>query len=125
MVILGKTRGHRPRLQRYSEQQAQHSLNDAGTTADNSGCCADGRGCRASDGCGDLAEVRIRLIAHRKRKVRVIEQIKEFGPELEADPFRKREILTCSKVPVLQTRTIVLIPAGGPDASGRRSFREV
>ena len=107
------------------ELQAQHPLNDAWAPADNPSRCADGRGCRASDGCGDLAEVRISLIANGKCEVRVIEKIKEFGPELEAEPFRKREILTCSKVPALQTRTIVLVAAGSPDASCLRSFREV
>src|SRR2546428_13939716 len=88
------------------ELQAQHPLNDARAPADNPSRCADGRGCRASDGCGDLAEVRISLISNGKCEVRVIEKIQEFGPELEAEPFRKREILTRITDPPLQNQAL-------------------
>src|SRR5262249_22940110 len=108
-----------------SELQTQHALNHARAASHNSAGCANRRRCGAAESRRDFSEVRTALIVLRICEIRVVEQIEELGAELQADRLRELESLRGREVVVLQTRPVELIAAGGPNASGGRSFGEV
>src|SRR5262249_13091283 len=108
-----------------SKLHTQRALNHARAAADHAARGADCGGRRGAHSCGDFAEVRIALVVLRIRKIGVVEQIEEFGAELDAELFTELEILRGREVVILQTRSVVLIAAGGPDATRWRSSEEV
>src|SRR5215813_2784790 len=108
-----------------SELQTHRKLDYAWPAAGDAGGGAHGSCDGATHGCGDFAEIRIALVVLRIRKIRMVEHIEELGAELQAKLFSEFEPLQCREVVILQTRAVVLVAAGGTDASSWRSSGEV
>ena len=73
------------RVRRYSKDEPHRKLNHSRAPAHQAGRCPDSGRHRTPDGRRDLAEGGVTLIAHGVRKIRVVEDIEQVGPELQAD----------------------------------------
>src|SRR5262249_45778398 len=107
------------------EHKTHKKLDGGGLPAGNAGGGAHSSCDGATHGCGDFAEIRIALVVSRIRKIRMVEKIEKLRAELQAYLLSEFEPLQCREVVILQTRTVVLVAAGGTDASSWRSSGEV